>query len=87
MLEINTELNEETAEKLSYIQTATQEEINQILDKAIDGYYQQIKSRKKTSLELLEESGLIGCFSAESNLSTNYKQVLTDTLETKYDNR
>ena len=87
MLEINTELNEETAEKLSYIQTATQEEINQILDKAIDGYYQQIKSRKKTSLELLEESGLIGCLSAESNLSTNYKQVLADTLETKYDNR
>lgn len=26
MLEINTELNEETAEKLAYIQTATQED-------------------------------------------------------------
>lgn len=72
MLEINTKLNEHTADKLAYIQTATQKEINQILDKAIDGYYQQIKSRKKTSLELLEESGLIGCLSVESNLSTNY---------------
>jgi uncharacterized protein (DUF342 family) len=87
MLEINTQLNDKTANKLAYIQKQTHQEINEILAKAIDSYYQKIKDKKKTSLELLEESGLIGCISAESNLSTNYKSVITEELQSKYDNR
>jgi uncharacterized protein (DUF342 family) len=86
MLEINTQLNDKTANKLAYIQKQTHQEINEILAKAIDSYYQKIKDKKKTSLELLEESGLIGCISAESNLSTNYKSVITEELQSKYDN-
>ncbi|MTF40680.1 CopG family transcriptional regulator [Cyanobacterium aponinum] len=85
MLEINTKLTEKTADKLAYIQTQTQEEINQILELAIDNYYQKIKGKQKTSLELLEESGLIGCISAEPDLSTNYKSVIGEGLESKYD--
>jgi len=38
-------------------------------------------------LELSEESGLIGCISAESDLSTNYKSVILEGLDSKYDNR
>ncbi|CCQ61420.1 hypothetical protein CWATWH0401_3645 [Crocosphaera watsonii WH 0401] len=33
------------------------------------------------------ESGLIGCCSVEEDLSTTYKQVLSDSLESKYDQR
>lgn len=47
MLEINTKLTEKTADKLAYIQTQTQEEINQILELAIDNYYQKIKGKQK----------------------------------------
>jgi hypothetical protein len=46
----------------------------------------EIKS-EKTLYNKFEESGLIGFCSVEENLSTTYKQVLADTLETKYDNR
>lgn len=84
-MEIITNITKITADKLVYIQTQTQEEINQILELAIDSYYQKIKGKQKTSLELLEESGLIGCISAESDLSTNYKSVIAEGLESKYD--
>jgi SET domain-containing protein len=42
---------------------------------------------RSSTLEILKESGLIGCISAESDLSTNYKSVLKEALDTKYDNR
>ncbi len=87
MLEIKTQLNEEIANKLAYIQQQTAQEINEILSSAIDRYYQQIKQTKKTSLELLQESGLIGCISAEPDLSTNYKSIIGGELNSKYDNR
>lgn len=47
---------------------------------------QEITS-EKTLYEKFEASGLIGFCSVEEDLSTTYKQVLADTLETKYDHR
>lgn len=44
-------------------------------------------SEKKSNYERFDEVGLIGCCSVEENLSTDYKKVLADTLETKYDHR
>lgn len=40
-----------------------------------------------STLDILKQAGLIGCISAESDLSTNYKSVLQEALDTKYDNR
>mgnify|MGYP001072326328 CR=1 FL=1 len=37
--------------------------------------------------EQFEASGLIGCVSAEENLSTTYKQVLAEEWGRKYDHR
>ena len=42
---------------------------------------------EKSLYEKFEEVGLIGCVSAEENLSTTYKQVLIEGLNTKYDHR
>ena len=41
----------------------------------------------KTLYEKFEEIGLIGCCSVEEDLSTNYKEVLANTLASKYDHR
>jgi hypothetical protein len=38
-----------------------------------------------TNLDILKECGLIGCISAESELSTNYKSVIREGLNCKYD--
>jgi SET domain-containing protein len=56
------------------------------------GTKQEIKSEtnldnQSSTLEILFQSGLIGCISAESDLSTNYKSVLSEGLDSKYDNR
>lgn len=43
--------------------------------------------QQPSTLEILRDSGLIGCISAEADLSTNYKSVLKEGLDSKYDNR
>ena len=42
---------------------------------------------QKSLYEKFEETGLIGCCSVEENLSTSYKEILANTLVTKYDHR
>ncbi|NEQ40506.1 MAG: DUF2281 domain-containing protein [Okeania sp. SIO3I5] len=42
---------------------------------------------KSSTLDILKESELIGCISADSDLSINYKSALTKGLDSKYDNR
>ncbi|MHC5610428.1 MAG: DUF2281 domain-containing protein [Nostoc sp.] len=44
-------------------------------------------SQEKSLYEKLDEIGLIGCCSVDENLSTTYKEVLSNTLKTKYDHR
>ncbi|MCV6638768.1 hypothetical protein [Candidatus Albibeggiatoa sp. nov. NOAA] len=41
---------------------------------------------KKSKPELIRDLGLIGCFSAEPELSENYKAVLSESWDKKYDN-
>ena len=88
MSQINTQIDPETNEKLTYIQQQTNQALTEILRAAINDYYQKLKQKsKKTPFELLEESGFIGCCSVESDLSVNYKEVLAVELEAKYGNR
>lgn len=47
----------------------------------------KINPEDQSTLDILKESGLIGCISAESDLSTNYKSVLKEGLKAKYDHR
>ena len=44
-------------------------------------------SDRSSTLDILKESGLIGCISAESELSTNYKSAIREGLNCKYDRR
>ena len=49
---------------------------------------QEVKSQPTLSpLDILKESGLIGCISAESDLSTNYKSVIREELNCQIRNR
>jgi hypothetical protein len=42
------------------------------------------KSQPKSLYQQFQEQGLIGCFEDDENVSTNYKQFLTESLEKKY---
>jgi len=45
---------------------------------------QQEPDSKKSTYEAFQELGLIGCVSLREDLSTNYKQILTESLNEKY---
>jgi len=45
------------------------------------------QSQEKSLYEKFDAIGLIGCVSTEENLSTTYKQILSEGLNTKYDHR
>jgi fatty acid-binding protein DegV len=45
------------------------------------------QTAQKNIYEQFENSGLIGCISAEENLSTNYKEILAEEWGRKYDHR
>ena len=84
-MEIQAQLTEVEAQKVFFIQEQTHQDLIEILKKAIDLYYQILQIPEKTPLQILEESGFIGCCSVESELSTSYKSVLAEELIKKYD--
>ena len=45
------------------------------------------KTQETTLYDKFMETRLTGCCSVEEDLSTTYKQVLSDSLESKYDQR
>lgn len=86
-MQIKTELTDVEASKIAFIQQQTQQDIGEILKSAIEMYYQNLQAVQKSPLQVLEETGFIGCCSIEKDLSTTYKSVLAEELEKKYDPR
>ena len=77
-MRIDAQLDEEYARKLTYIEQRTQQPIAVIIKNAIDLYYQHLQQQKP--LDVLRQTGFIGCGQADSNLSVNYKSILKDGL-------
>jgi hypothetical protein len=86
-MQINAELTQAEADKIAFIQQQTQQNIAEVLKSAIDLYYRNLHDHPKSPLQILEETGFIGCCSVESDLSTTYKTVLAEGLAQKYDYR
>ena len=83
-MEIAAQLDSDHAEKLAYIQAQTQQDVTEILNQAIDLYYEQLKPTQKSPLEVLQEDGLVGCFEGSPDLSSNYKTIIHEYLDQKY---
>ncbi|UJB68736.1 CopG family transcriptional regulator [Acaryochloris sp. 'Moss Beach'] len=81
-MRINARLDDEYALKLNYLQRQTEKSVTEIIKLALDAYYQEYAQQHP--IDLLTESGFIGCGEAESNLSTHYKLDYADSLEEKY---
>ncbi len=45
------------------------------------------EAESESNFDRFEQSGLIGCCDVETDLSVNYKSVLAESLEAKYDHR
>ncbi len=57
-----------------------------VLTYAIHSLYQTLKDEEsqKSSLEMFEEKGLFGCMEAAPDLSTTYKQEMTEVIARKH---
>ncbi len=86
-MDINTQLNEKTAAKLAQLQQITNQDLEEVLQQAIDLYYQQFQTQPKSPMEILQENGFIGCIQAESDLSANYKPIVQKLVQERNDHR
>jgi hypothetical protein len=83
-MQLITQLDDDAANKLTYIQQQTGQDTEAILKTAIEQYYQQLQPSQKTALDIFQDLGLVGCIDADPNLSTTYKSVISESLAQKY---
>ena len=87
-MRVNARLDSDRAMKLNYIRQRTNQGTSEIMKSAIDFYYEKLRQKTPVKpLQLLRESGLIGCAEGDADLSVNYKEYLTDSLNEKYGHR
>lgn len=74
-------------DELEFIQNELNTTKTEVLKIAIHHLYDQtVTSKKKESLaEYLKKSGIIGAFKAEENLSTDYKSIIEEGWDSKYE--
>ena len=86
-MRINARLDDERAEKLRFIRSATSDSITGVVERAIDLYYEQVRATGTVAGDALRKFGFIGGFEADEELSVNYKQALAEGLGTKHGDR
>lgn len=91
---IETELDNDSAEKLTRIQRRTNQDIAQIIGYALSLYDQQLQpsghsetqTPEKSPLEIFQEVGLVGYIKdGDPKLSTNYKTLVHQEIEERHE--
>lgn len=75
-MEIATELTEQQKQKIAFIQQETRQNLDQILESALDIYYKQVLSASNNHLQKFSEIGFIGCIEAEPDLAERSESIL-----------
>ncbi|ELS32762.1 MULTISPECIES: ribbon-helix-helix protein, CopG family [Pseudanabaena] len=86
-MRVNARLDSDRTNKFQYIRQRTNQGTSEIMKAAIDLYYEKLRQESPKPLQLLQQAGLIGCAEGDPDLSVNYKQYLTDSLNEKYGHR
>ena len=79
-------LDEKTEKELNYIKLTLNESQSLVVKEAIHAYYETLVAAEsqKSATDIFMDSGYIGSFNAEKDLSINYKEKLIAGLETKH---
>ena len=86
-MRINARLDDSRARKLAYLARATSQATTEIVKRAIDLYYEQETSTRRSAAEVLRSVGFVGSGRASPDLSTDYKSELQAILAEKHDHR
>jgi len=82
--------DEQIKKEIDYIKYACNATQTQAIKDAIHAFYRQLQLKEdggKSPQELLTQSGFIGSFEANEDLSTNYKEYLAQGLKNKHDSK
>lgn len=79
-MEIATQLTDEQAHRLAFIQQKTQQNPDEILGAALDYYYQQLLTTSTNHLENFSKIGFVGCVDAEPDLAENCESILMQEI-------
>ncbi len=79
-------LDEKTEKELNYIKLTLNESQSLVVKEAIHAYYETLVAAEshKSAADIFMDSGYIGSFKAEKDLSINYKEKLIKGLERKH---
>ena len=80
-MNMNTALDQAILDKINTIQEQTNQDTKQVIQTAIDLYYQQIQHQENDPLAVLKQSDFIGCGESDPDLSSTYKTKLKKILE------
>ena len=83
-MRINARLDDERAEKLRQLRSATRLSASEIVKRAIDLLYRQQRERSREKLDALLSSDFVGCAEGPDDLASRYKQSLTQALDHKH---
>jgi hypothetical protein len=82
-MQLEIQLDESHARKLTYIQQYSQQDLIDLINQAIDLRYQQLQSPDNDLLAKLKRSKFVGSFQGSADLSTNSKAILHTIMEEK----
>ena len=83
-MRINARLDEEHIDKLEILKNTEKLTTTEVIKRALDLYFARVKTKHKTDMNQLLESDFIGCGEGPLDLSENYKDYLTESLEQKH---
>lgn len=83
-MRINARIDEKQVKQLEHIKQREQITTTQVVKRALDLYFQQHKVKKRLKIEQLLSSEFVGCAEGPADLSDNYKQFQSKTLNEKH---
>lgn len=82
-MEITIQLDSEHAEQLAYIQKHTHLDPVTVINQRIEQEYAKLQASQPSPLQIFEEAGLVGCFEGSPDLSSNYKSLVADYIDSQ----
>lgn len=84
---VNARLPDEQLRQLAEIRERTGLSTSEVVRVAITHYHRLVAAPARSSLEIMQEAGLVGCVDAEPTLSEAYKAALGEGLDAKHGSR
>jgi hypothetical protein len=78
---LNARIDAELARKVALLRAKTKQSTTDVVRAALECYYEQVT--KVPTADALRSSGFVGCADGPSDLSSDYKRHLIDSLSRK----